>query len=360
MNRLDRYIFFRLLTITIFVLIVLICIYILIDFSENSDNFSDQGAELSQIWNEYYLNYIPEMIRLVSPVAIFVATLFLTGQMTERLEVIAIKAAGISLYRLAAPYLVFAFSVALLLSVLDAWVIPKSNAERILFEKQYLSNRSDRIDSGGLYRQESPRTIFNVSHFDPNTNTGYRVNLIEFDGENEIRRILTANRIEWVDSLGVWEAERFRERVFIDNAWSDTTARRHQVELNIIPRDLARRTSDIYQLTYPEAARYIESIERIGAGEINLPRVQFYGRVVYPLSIPVVTLIGFAIAAERRKGGKGFYITMGLVISFIYLVLMKVIEPFGAAGTLDPLHAAALPHLIFLVVGVVLILLAKK
>lgn len=360
MKKLDRYIFRRLLTITFFVLIVLICVYILIDFSENSDDFADRGATLSQIWNEYYLNFIPEMIRLVSPLALLVACLFLTGQMTERLEITAIKAAGISIYRLVLPYLFFGVSLALLISYLDAFVIPESNAERIRFEQEYLSNRSDRIDRGGLYRQESSNTIFNLNHFDTNTQVGYRATLVEFSDDFEVSRVVTANRLDWVDSLQTWKAEGFRERKFTGDAYVDSVNREQLIELNIIPRDLARTTSDIYQLTYPEAVNYIESIRRVGAGEINLPLVQFYGRVAYPVSILVVSLIGFALACERRKGGKGFYIATGLVFSFIYLVFMKVIEPFGAAGTIDPLYAAGLPHLLFLVIGIVMLIMTKK
>ncbi|MDZ7756063.1 LptF/LptG family permease [Rhodohalobacter sp.] len=58
---------------------MLIFIFIMVDFSENSDDFADQGATMAEIFNRYYLNYIPEMTRLVLPVAVFVACLFLTG-----------------------------------------------------------------------------------------------------------------------------------------------------------------------------------------------------------------------------------------------------------------------------------------
>src|SRR5690625_6304547 len=72
--------------------------------------------------------------------------------------------------------------------------------------------------------------------------------------------------------------------------------------------------------------------------------------MAYPISIITVCLIGFALAAEPRKGGKGFYISSGLGISFVYLTLMKVIEPFGATGTFSPLFAAVFPHVFFLAV----------
>ncbi|NBB77307.1 MAG: LptF/LptG family permease [Bacteroidetes bacterium] len=359
MKKLNRYIFFRVLLITLFMLLVLICIYILIDFSENSDDFADKGAQLSEIWNRYYLNYIPEMTRLVMPVAVFTAVLFLTGQMTERLEIIAIKASGISLYRLVIPYLMVGLFLAAGVSYMDAYVIPVSNTERIEFEQEYISRSSERIDRGGIYRQDSDSTIININFYDANKNVGYRVYLMEFTGDR-ISRIVEANRIMWVDSTENWITDRAINREFGDGAVKEYETERQFFDINILPRDLARRTSDIYQLTYPEAVQYIRSIERIGAGDIELPKVQLFGRIAYPISIIIVCLIGFALAAERRKGGKGFYIAAGLFISFLYLVMMKVIEPFGAAGTLSPLFAAVFPHAFFLIVGITLLLITKK
>ncbi len=359
MRKLDRYIFFRLLTISVFVTGVLICIFILIDFSENSDDFIDRGAEIAVIWNDYYLNYIPEMIRLVSPLAVFVACLILTGQMTERLEITAIKASGISLYRLAIPYIFFGLMVGSVVSYLDAYIIPSSNAERIEFEGRYMSGSGERIDRGTLYRQATDSSIISFNFFDPNTQIGYRATLVEFSND-EISRIIIANRINWVDSTSTWVTDRYSEKVFHETGFSVTDSNRVELDINLYPRDLARHSSDIYQLSYPEAFQYVASIERIGAGGISLPLTQLYGRIAYPLSIFVVSLIGFAIATERRKGGKGFYIAAGLVISFIYLAFMKIIEPFGAAGTFSPAVAAFLPHLVFLVFGIGLLLYAKK
>ncbi|MEX0593987.1 MAG: LptF/LptG family permease [Balneolaceae bacterium] len=360
MKRLDRYIMMRLLTITFFVVGVLIAIFILIDFSENSDNFADAGASLAQIWQEYYRNYIPEMVRLVSPIAVFVACLFLAGQMSERLEITAIKAAGISLYRLALPYMLFAGLLAGVVAWLDSEIIPQANQDRIAFEQEYLNGQSDYIDRGKVFRQEAPGRIFQVGHYSAQSATGYRMILTEFDEGNRIQRVLSANRIDWVDSLQVWKAGRFTDRIWLEEGYRDTTGEDLSLTLNLQPRDLARRSSDIFQLTWQEALDYIDSIERSGAGGIELPLVQLYGRMAYPFSLLIVTLIGFSLATERRKGGRGFYIAAGLTISFLYLALIKIMEPLGSSGAMDPLWASLLPHLLFLGAGTVLFFSVKK
>tara|TARA_R110000868_G_scaffold304437_8_gene565080 strand:- start:9794 stop:10876 length:1083 start_codon:yes stop_codon:yes gene_type:complete len=355
----NKYVFLRLLTITVFVLLILIFIFIMIDFSENSDDFSDRGATFLEIWGDYYLNYIPEMIRLVIPVAVFSACLFLTGQLSERLEITALKAAGVSLYRLIIPYLVFALFCAITISLLDAYVIPTSNKTRIEFENKYIKQKNERIDRNDIYRELSGNSILQVNYFDDKQNTAYRIRLTNFDSLS-LRKTIIATNMSWREETGKWRFISVRERVYSDSGFVERSYSGVDTVLSILPQDLARSTSDIYQLTYPEARQYIASIERSGAGGINIPKVHFFGRLAYPLSIIVVIIVGFSVAAVRRQGGKGIYIAAGLTISFLYLAFMKIAEPFGAHGTISPELAATLPHAFFFVMGVFLLVQARK
>lgn len=358
-KKIDRYIFFRMLTITLFVMLVLIFIFIVIDFSENSEDFSDNGATFAEIFGVYYLNYIPEIIRLIIPVAVFVACLYLTGQMAERLEITALKAAGVSLYRLILPYLAFACLITATISYLDGFVIPDANETRIAFESEYLSGKTDKIDTNRIFRQESENVIFKINYFNPEKGIGYRVDVVNFEADS-IREKLFIQRMIWKEQKQQWKLENVTKQTFSELGYSEVHIDSTDTTLNIYPRDLTRKTSDIYQLTYPEAQNYIQSIERSGAGGIEQPQVQLYGRYAYPFSIIVVTIVGFSLASVRREGGKGFYIAAGLAVSFLYLVMMKVIEPFGGQGQIDPMLAAILPHLIFLITGVGILYNARK
>lgn len=359
MKKFDRYIFSRLFMITAVVLLMLIFIFIMIDFSENSDEFADQGATMAEIFRNYYLNYVPEMTRLVLPVAVFVACLFLTGQLSDRLEITALKAAGVSLYRLSVPYLLFAVFCAIGISYLDSRIIPKSNAERIAFEEEYLKSKSDDIDRDDIYRQPSPNTKLQVNYFDKNKEIAYRVRLIEMN-DKKITHTTTANRMTWQDSTQSWEMETVTDRIFGKTGYEEFSYPKKDTVLNVYPRDLARSTSDVYQLSYAEAQDYIASIKRSGAGGIEIPQVQFYGRLAYPFSIIVVMIVGFSFASVRRRGGKGAYLAAGLTISFLYLAFMKIIEPFGYYGAIPPILAATLPHIFFFLVGIFLLIQARK
>lgn len=331
----------------------------MIDFSENSDDFTDKGASMAEVWGSYYLNYIPEMIRLVLPVAVFTACLFLTGQLSERLEITALKAAGVSLYSLLIPYLLFALVSGGTISFLDSRIIPKSNQERIAFEQEYIKRKSEKIDRSDIFRQLSENSILRVNYFDRKQNIAYRVSIISYEGDR-IKKTISANKMTWNEENQNWVIFSGTVRNFNSDGYTEIRKNEVDTVLSILPRDLSRTTSDIYQLTYKEANNYIDSILRSGAGSVNIPLVQYYGRVAYPFSIIVVIIIGFAVASVRRRGGKGVYIAAGLTISFLYLAFMKISEPFGYYGTLSPLTAAILPHIFFFCMGVILLVQAKK
>ncbi len=359
MNKMDRFIIMRMSTITLLVLFLLIAIFIIIDFSENSDDFTDRGATLGQIWNDYYLNYIPEIIRLVTPLAVFTACLLLTGRMAQRLELVALKAAGVSVYRILRPFLLYAVVCAGIVSYLDGYIVPKSNEARFDFERKYIMSSSDRVDRNKIYRQESPNTLLSVNYYAPTDQIGYRVTLYTFEN-NRVVSALDAGRMEWDPENRRWFLYNVTKRTLSEEGVSRFESSRMDTTLTILPRDLARTTSDVFQLTYPEIRDYIASLERIGASEIELPKVQYYGKLSYSFSIIVLTILGVSIASVKRSSGTGFILGVGLAVSFLYLAFMKLIEPFGIAGAIDPMWTALTPHLFFFVVSLIVLIRTPK
>lgn len=346
-TRIDRSILARLALITSMVLFLLILIFIVIDYSENSDDFSDRGATLPMIWSDYYLPYIPEIIRLVSPMAVFTAGLLIMGLMTQRREWIALKAGGVSLYRIQRPFLIFGFAIASLVFVLDGFVIPPATAKRLEFERNYVMTRSDRVENSTIYRQESPDHLLTINYFSPTDSTAHRVFSYRFS-DDRISETLEIQRMVYQAESGQWRLFNVTQTRFDSVMVTRIKHDSLDVGWSVFPRDLARTTTEVYQLTYLEAWQYIESLKRVGVGGLELPQVQFFGRLSYPLSILIVTLLGVSIASIRFSGGTGMHLGIGLAVSFLYLAMMKLIEPFGYSGLLSPAVTTLFPHAFFL------------
>lgn len=205
----------------------------------------------------------------------------------------------------------------------------------------------------------SSSSILEVNYFDEAQLTAYRVRFIDYDSLL-LKKTTQATSMSWNRVENHWVLTSVTERVYSDSGFVETKFSGKDTTLVILPQDLSRSTSDIYQLSYVEAQDYIASIIRSGAGGVNIPKVQYFGRLAYPLSIIVVIIVGFAVASVRRRGGRGIYLAVGLAISFLYLAFMKIAEPFGYYGAISPELAATVPHITFFVIGIVLMITAKK
>jgi lipopolysaccharide export system permease protein len=359
LKRYDTYVIARVTAFVVILILILLMIYIVVDFSEKTDDFTDRGAGLADIVQRYYLPYIPEIIRLVLPVAIFIASLFIAGQMSDRLEMAALRSAGLSFYRLIMPYMVVAVAGLAITSILDGFIVPPANRIRFAFEREYLNKRNT-FDSGTqIFRQESIYAHSSVDFFDPVEKAGYRFRLHQFDSTG-LREFTESQRIVWIDSLNLWRLESAERQIFDSVEVRAQFFPQLDTVLTILPRDLARSSSDIAMLTYTEAIDYVSSIERSGSGRLELPVTQLWGRILYPFGILVVSTIGFTIGFVRRRGGQGVPIAIGLSVSFVYLTLLKVMEPLGYAGIVSAFWAAFLPHMIFGIGAFVLVYYTRK
>src|SRR5690349_4640173 len=140
MKLLDQYILKRFLSTFFFVVLILLAVITVIDLTEKMEKYAKAQLSASQI-ADYYLDFIPWIGNFVTPITIFIATVYVCARMAGHTEVIAILSSGVSFRRILLPYFIGAFLIASVSFVLNGWVIPNSNKSRLAFEVQYLKNK---------------------------------------------------------------------------------------------------------------------------------------------------------------------------------------------------------------------------
>ena len=78
-KQIDRYIIFQFVKNFLFAILCFIMIFILVDLFENLDKFLDNNLSFPAVMN-YYLYFIPEIIRLITPIAALLGTLIYCRQ----------------------------------------------------------------------------------------------------------------------------------------------------------------------------------------------------------------------------------------------------------------------------------------
>ena len=118
-------------------------IFLVVNLMENLDEFLDRKVAFSII-AEYYLSFFPEILKLLTPVAMLISTLFSIGGLSNNNELTAMKTGGLSLYRLMTPLVLVSFayqrggSCTLMVGLCQLQTKTKSRIER-----KYLSNKGE-------------------------------------------------------------------------------------------------------------------------------------------------------------------------------------------------------------------------
>src|SRR5687768_2417487 len=194
MKLIDKYILKRFLSTFFFVVLILLAVITVIDLTEKMDKLAKADVTGLQI-ARYYQDFIPWIGSLITPITIFIATVYVCARMAGRTEIIAILSSGISFRRMLLPYFIGAFIVAVISFVLTGWIIPDSNKSRLAFEVQHLKGKFY-FDKRNIHIQVAPSVYLYLQSYNNSTNTGYHFSIEKFEDQKLVEK-LTANRIEW-------------------------------------------------------------------------------------------------------------------------------------------------------------------
>lgn len=357
----DLHIVKRFLTGYALLILGLIVFFVVLHYVEYIDDFMDRGATMSQVFLIYYPNYIPEIIRLTSPLAVFISAIYLTSRLTQKLELSSLQTAGVSLYRLMLPFLVSGVLITGFMFWFNGWIVPTTNQTRLAFEQDYTKDAPGRAEYANIHRQNAPGSILSVNFYERKSKTATSVTLQKFSEQGVLLERVDADRMTWDDSLNVWRLISPVVRHFDEGGESSRQV--HMVldtTLSIMPRDLARVQGDVEAMTIPDSKRFLATLERTAANHTGPSLVAYYSKFSYPFANLILILLAVPLASVRRRGGQTIQMGIGLFVAFAYLALMKLVEPFGYAGTISPFLAAWLPHVAFLLLSLFVLIRAQK
>jgi lipopolysaccharide export system permease protein len=361
MKIIDRYIIRQFLTTTLFALGSVLIVFIVIDAFEKLDDFIDKQATLSVV-ALYYLYFVPEIIKLIIPVALLLASLFVTARMATQNEWAALKSGGMSLYRLLLPYVSVALLISLGMIYFNGWIVPEANKKKYSILRVYL--RKDVITASGanIYLQDSPTRILSLGYYDENSGTATRVSIQDFDPSDHTLLVgrLDASTMSWDSSSHSWDLRNGTQRWF-------QQGKEHLVQFQTMPagpmhfdpEDLRKKQEKPDEMDYYTMRDFI--LAQMQAGQdVAQWQVDFYSKLSFPFASVIVVLFGVPFASVKRRGGMGMQLGISLLVCFLYLILMKVSQVFGYNGDIHPLLTAWLANIAFVAGAVVVLIRVPK
>ncbi|HQO79009.1 MAG TPA: LptF/LptG family permease, partial [Thermodesulfobacteriota bacterium] len=213
MTILSRYILREFLKTLIYSLAVAVTLFMIIELFGQLDEFIEHRAGIVAIAS--YLGYlIPGTIILLCPVAVLLSSFITIGILSRNQEILALRANGVSLYRVVFPILACTFFISLASLMSNELIAPYTNrmAEQTFQHiKGKLYGRSIYSQSQLWYRGEG--VIYNIKFFHPQTNVLEGVTLYFFDDDFRLVKRIDAERADWEKNK--WVFANVTSRTFL-------------------------------------------------------------------------------------------------------------------------------------------------
>ena len=331
-----------------------------------------RGDTTSGMLLQYFYFQTPQFVYYVIPMAVLVATLVSIGILSKNSELMVMRACGVSLYRTAAPLVVFALAASAVLYGLQERVLAQTKRqadrlERIIRKWPALTNPLDRRWVVG-----TDGSIYHYDFFDPRGDRFSRLHVYRLDQPSWTLRSITyardaapARPAESEEGPVAWKMRQGWVRE-VEAAPAGTSSSVAVKYTPFIERDLSLEppkyfksdTPDPDMMTYGQLQEFVARLGGSGA-DAGRYRVALHRKIAFPLVTLVMTLLAVPFAVTTGRRGAMYGIGAAIVMAIVYWTSMSLLAAFGAGGLLPPTLAAWAPNLLFGAAAAYLILTVR-
>ena len=166
MARFDRYLLSQLMVLFGFFSLVLVLVYWINRAVVLFDQLIADGQS-AVVFLEFTALTLPNVIRVVLPVAVFAASVYVTNRLTSESELVVVQSTGFSAFRLARPILVFGLIVDLLIALLAHILVPTSMSRLSIRSAEIAENVTSRLLTEGTFLHPSEGVTFYLREISP-------------------------------------------------------------------------------------------------------------------------------------------------------------------------------------------------
>jgi lipopolysaccharide export system permease protein len=362
MRLLDRYLFRELFTPMAYCLGGFLIFWISYDLFTELEDLQRQKLHLLEVAG-YAIARTPEFLVTILPVALLLALLYTLTNHARHNEITAMRAAGVSLWRICAPYFLVGLAASAALFALNEFLVPHGAAWADRIKYRYVPNRNDastQIAQRGSYFYAPARRTWYYSEFLSKT--------AEMVGPNL--------NVGWPLPDGSWRELKADRAVYTNKAWTFFNATMYAQSGQTAPELPLLETNVLAMPLFEETPRQIardirfSKYESLNPRKLNVPLAELWGylrahpddltpaeasvwrtkldsRLAAPWTCLVVVLIAIPFGAGSGRRNLFFGVAGSIFICFGFYVVQQFSVAFGYGGYLSPWLAAWLPNLVF-------------
>ena len=360
MKLINRFLLHHFLRILLLSCAAFIGIYLLIDFFEKIGDFIDYKAGAAD-YLSYLLNSVPLILVQILPLAILMTVVLTLGGLGRTNETTALRACGISLWKIVQPFMTLALLLSVGLLLLNEFICPyNAKALHQLLEVKLKGRQAADLRNDEIWYRHGGR-ILNIIAVDARKRELHGLTAFDIDADADIVQRLEAPLVRFEE--GRWVAPQLTVRRFDpqtgDLLDTETTLNQPLVT-GRTPSEFAVREHRSEELGIRQLWRKIRKLEKEGFDPTR-HRVDLHQRLAAPFTCLIMAFLGVPFALQRgRRSNIALGIGLSLGIGVIYFIIQSLMVAFGYSGAVPPALAAWSSNLIFLMFGVWLLLSVRE
>ena len=311
----------------------------------------------------YLVIKTPSFFTVILPIVLLVSLLYSLGQLHRNNEIVAMRAAGMGLFRITRSIWISGLILCGLMWWLNASIVPwsveaaRALSDQLEFEYQArnTAHSSIGITRAVTFDNQRQGRIWLINRYSRYTDRAYGVSVSELDPQRREKTRLMAREAEFDTDRQCWVFWNGRE-TWMDPETGDVTrtiafeekVRPHYTEDPELMLIFDLKPS---RLSFFELQKIIDYFRVEENPKITRYAVRYYGLLADTLAplIIIAIAIPFAVTGVRVNPAVGVSKSIGLFL--LYFVVLRLATVLGTRGVIDPLTAAWLPNLAMMVVG---------
>ncbi len=339
------------------VAVVVITVYLAVDFFGKIDNFMEADLPPAVALVFFGLK-IPFIVVQMMPVAVLIAVLLVFGLMKKNNEIIVIKTSGLSVGSLLAPAAAVGAGASLLLFLVSEMVVPVTTGQANQIWLQKVRQKTSTLQKRSDIWLKDEQVILYIRHYDPAEQKVFGIT-VNYIGENfQIKRRIDARRGVYTNNTWILQDlmdSRFGKK---GNLVRSDVKRRLTVDLSIMPEDLGRAVKSTKEMGFVELLHHIEELKSEGYS-VATYRTDLHAKISFSVVCLLMSIFATGLALSgRSRGDITANIAYGIGTSFIYWIFYSFCLSLGYGGILPPLVAAWTANIVFLLAGGLMVIRA--
>ena len=335
-----------------------ISIYVLFELFGSFSRLAEADLPLLTVV-EYFCAYLAPFFEWLAPAALMLSALYTMWSFCRHSELIAMRASGVSFLAIARPILAVAIILAGVVFAVNEWYVPR----RAQWAKQMKSEKFDKEKMAKAdnivfrnVRDCRTWTVGEILSVDAEHLADVRVTVDRPGGARLLN--ITAPKVDyldgewWFSDVVVQHYDINGVEVATPTPVLDALKLRAFPEFSEKPMDFLAQNRDWSYNSIRDRLRYLKAHRNLPVESRRKYAYDTWAKVLSPLACIVITLFAIpaGVATGRQSVFKGILGALGLFFSFYGTVIGCMV--CANEGWLNPVAAAVLPYVLFLVLGI--------